>query len=187
MKCIKVNRQGMTLIELLLALSLSSMLIVVLFSLLLNLSRSQNQLKRSHPYRPWMQRLESQLQADYQGCQRIQITPKRIQIDGYSSQLDSEGRQRMAPSSIRYTLLSDATGNWLYRNESNLLDGRKKREFVCKGVIGFRDFDGLATDVAPGVARLELVVKSDAPDDSTDKGSTESETLLVCLCRHGGS
>ena len=162
-----MNRQGMTLIELLAALTLSAMLMAVLLGMVSQQVRVNKRLQSEKPFLPWISQLKTQLQSDYSGCRHLLFEPNRIVISGYS-RLDSDRTGLISgPSDIRYYIVSTEGENLLYRERVNLLSNqtdRISRELVCRSVDRFSLASQLSTDVAPGVLRLQLSLSDrDAP------------------------
>lgn len=171
-----MNRQGMTLIELLAALTLSAMLMAVLLGMVSQQTRVNRQLQTEKPFLPWISQLKTQIQSDYAGCRHILFESDRIVINGYS-RLDSDRTGLISgPSEIHYYIVSTEDENLLYRQRVNLLSNqtdRTTRELVCRQVNRFRLPSRLSTDVAPGVLRLELEL------------SDRDTPVKLALVRHG--
>lgn len=165
---LKKQRTGLTLVELLVALTLSAMLMAVLLGMVSRHSRMNKRLIEKTPSHPWRSLLRTQLQEDYSGCRHVIVGRDSLLIDGYS---------RSGPTRVRYSIVSDQETNWLYREQTSLLGVRTNevnRELVCRSVSGFLAKTELSTDIAPGTLRLQLDVN-------------EQEPLKVALVRHGGS
>ncbi|MEL7499543.1 MAG: prepilin-type N-terminal cleavage/methylation domain-containing protein [Planctomycetota bacterium] len=174
-----LNRDAMTLIELLVALSLSSMLIAVLFTLVAQLSNSQERLRDEHDLALWRQILKQQLVDDYRNCRSVLVRSRELILLGNYSKAGPNGQELSSEQRIRYFILSDTEGNWLYREQAGQSGTSGDTELVCSGVIGFRSTSDLSTDVAPGVLQLQVI----------SEGTRSKQDLLVMeasLVRHGG-
>ena len=158
--------------ELLTALTLSAMLMAILFTLVCKLSLARVIVKKEKPFEPWKSMLKQQLQEDYVGCRSVLIDSGQIQMQGYAAMSDQEGIVRSVPCSIRYFIVSDESENLLFREQRNLLRANdSSRELVCRSVSGFRPITQLSTDVAPGILMFEV---NELTEESAD--AKESQT-----------
>lgn len=185
-------RLGMTLVELMAALTLSSLLLAVVLGLVLRLSTTSTMLKQEMPYAPWKTALRRQLHEDYYGCRSILISPTKILIDGYAPIWNTDSETGVAPSRIEYFIVSDEQSSSLFRRQVNLLGSpsdNTRVELVCNSVVRFRSNTELRTDVAPGVLALEIFIAPENISDPTTGSTIERRysSLLVSLVRHGGT
>ena len=184
------NRLGLTLIELLVALTLSSILLVAMFSLMVQLSKTRKAVETNHPFVPWRSNFAAQLQQDYRSCRSVLIREKELRLAGYGTYFDREGRQRDCPCEVRYFIWTNQEANWLFREYRNLLSNERRRELVCRHVSGFRSATDLATDVAPGVLTISISFSDGSMQSySVDSNQVDQNPLppmTVNLVRHGG-
>lgn len=181
------SRLGLSLIELTVALVLSSMMMAVLLSIVGQMSRSQARIKSKFELSPWQANLQLQMQADYRRCHSVLVEPKSIRFKGQYSYQDAEGMWREGPIYIRYVVFTDKEANWLFRIEKNVITNESSHELVCVDVVGFRSLDRLSTDIAPGVLRVDIELSGDEDSDaSPDLNAAESQQLRLTLVRHGG-
>lgn len=173
-----MSRLGMTLVELLAALTLSAMLMAVLLGMISQQSQLNKQLQAKRPFMPWQSHLRKQLQSDYAGCRHFLLKPDRIVFEGYSRFDDDKTGLATGPSSIQYYIVSSNGESLLFRERTDLMSiqpDRVTRELVCSSASQFRLESELSMDVAPGVLRMKLDLA---------KGKNSIQLVLV---RHGGS
>lgn len=167
------THEGFTILELLLALMLSSILIGALFAMLAQMFQSQKQIKEDHPTLTWQTSLTEQLQRDYRRCDSVIVKRGSVTLEGIYKTQEPEPFYQAAK--VGYRVVSTDSGNILVREQVGLGKPMRIRELVCSGVSGFKTTNALSTDVAPGCLQLEVLF------DSIDQSS-----LQVMLYRHGG-
>lgn len=159
-----MKRKGMTLIELLAALSLSAMLMAVLLSIVTQQVKTSKLLRESRPLESWKRVLQRQLEEDYVGCRQVLLTPNRLTFEGYTAVQGING-SGTAPTRIDYLITATSDGNMLVRGETNMLSvqtDRTRHEFVCRDAVGFSTSTELGTDVAPGVLNVQLTFSDES-------------------------
>ncbi len=194
---IGLTRNALTLVELLAALTLSAMIMAVLFGLVAKLSLARDVLKEQKPFEPWKSILKDQLRRDYVGCRSVLVSAKRIRMDGYAEFIDYDGQRRTGPCTTEYYIVAGENENWVFREQRNILltpPDSVRKELVCRSISNFRSLDELSTDVAPGVLRIKLSESSTTSIQTGDSANPRSgnsqatgseRAFTVVLLRHG--
>jgi len=158
----KKTSSGMTLIELLAALALSTMLMAVLLGLISQQKRTGQRMVSEYPFETAQEILIDRLEQDYLGCHHILIYPNRLVMQGFSKRAAAGSIAGSVPSRVEYLINIDS-GN-LFRRQTNLDSSVQEvsERFVLAGVSRFVPRTLLATDVAPGIfmADIELLDSS---------------------------
>ncbi len=172
------DRQGLTLVELLAALTLSVILLSVTMGLSSRLSRNQELLKNEFPFDSLRWRLEAQINDDYQNSRSIIVDMERSEVSMLTCRsFNPDGvTMNQLPSAVVYRLVRTDKESYLVRTERCLISNSQRwvdRSIVCRGVRRFGTASRLETDYPPPslILRVEL-------DDGT--------VFPVCLVRHGG-
>lgn len=170
--------------ELMVALVLSSMLLVTLLGLTARLTSVNREIKKSYPSISWLGPVQSQLQADYGAARSILVESNRIAIEGYGIptnlfEYEPVGAVAHLPMHIEYKTLPVGEETWLVRTERRLdvpPPDDQIETAVCRGVVGFQTLRRLETDVAPPVLSLRLLIADEA---------TDIQQVAINLVRHG--
>ena len=176
-------KNGFSLVELVFALTISSVLLVTIMGLTGRLSQASKEIRTRHAVRPWASVLRSQLENDYRHANSIIVKPKEILIQSTAIphsllQRDGEYVSLQVPLLITYRLIEIEGSSVLYRTETRLdrsVADNRIRQLMCQGVERFSVSHPLDTDVPPGI--LELTVHG-----TTDTGRP---LLNIVMVRHG--
>lgn len=153
------SSSGMTLVELLAALTLSAMLMAVLLGLVSHQLRTNNRLVETHPFEPSLEIFVRQFEDDYRACHHVDMSPTRFVMRGFSDSFSrAEFSATALPTLVRYTIDSDS-GN-LFRSQKNF--GSTSEETSSRlsltGVSRFVPQTELETDAAPGVFLIDVLL-----------------------------
>ena len=150
---------GMTLIELLAALTLSAMLMAVLLGLVSQQNRTGQEMVSKFPFETAKEILINRMEQDYLGCHHILVYPNRLVMHGFSRRAEAGSIAGSIPSRVEYLINSDS-GN-LSRKQTNLDTSAREtsQRFALSGVSRFVARTALDTDVAPRIfmADIELL------------------------------
>lgn len=173
-------RTGFTLVELLAALAISSLLLVCVMGLSVRLAQGAKAVREQHSKSPWLDVLQHRLQTDYQNARSVVIRPSEITIEGKGTLADAksnDGFLMQLPMRISYTISNFEDDIYvLVRTERSLVNvgqGGVQSELLATGLTGFQSDQILATDVAPGVLGLQIFKLN------------EAEPIQLNLIRHG--
>lgn len=110
-------RHGLTLVELLAATILASMLMVAVLGVLQSLTRQQKMLLDLNQTEPWQARFWEQLEWDLTNSRTVQVTPEKIVLEGYAGR--DAGTQTLThrPTRIEYSVLQTEATSLLSRYE----------------------------------------------------------------------
>lgn len=169
--------RAMTLIELVLALAIASMVSLAAMGVVVNLSRSREVQRREADAVTARQQLEGLMEADLQHAERYRLTKAGIEFQS-AALIDPETLEtRHLDCTIAYQVIEIGLDSWLVRRQQSV--GQDAfTELVCEGVIGIglasRDDNGVSPDVAsPRNARsdwaavprrLDLVVEMESAE-----------------------
>lgn len=127
----------MTVVELLVATALASMLIVALLGILGILAEKRKLLIDESAFVPWHVRLERQLRFDLGNARRFELSPDRLRLLGYAGRNFETGRPTHRRTEVVYRLAPAAGKVWLVRDESqldSLSNANRRTEIVCSGI-----------------------------------------------------
>ena len=131
------NRRALTLVELLVATALATMLLTTAMGLLKTLAAKRKVLVDGSGLAAWQQPLEDQLRWDLANARRFQLSPKRLRLIGYGARDFDTQVATHRQSEILYEVVPAGHNTWLVRNEiqPELNTNRnRRREIVCCGV-----------------------------------------------------
>ncbi len=166
------SRQGFTLVEVLAALTLTSLMMAVVLGLILQVKTTNDFLQSEKPFVQWHSVLQQQLQEDYSGCRLVDQGRGRLLFTGYSKTANG----MYAPSQVSYEVRSEGEEAVLVRIVKFLdapLGTMPESELVCQGVTAIQRVDQWSKTVAPGTLRLRFV------------GVDNSIVFETTLVRHG--
>jgi prepilin-type N-terminal cleavage/methylation domain-containing protein len=129
--------RGLTLIELLVATALASMLLVAVMSLLKTLAVKRKVLVEQTAMAPWQQSLEEQLRWDLTHARRFEFAAESLWLMGYAARDFATGVITHRRSEVVYRLVRLGERTWLLREETQpdmLSNGNRRRELVCCGL-----------------------------------------------------
>ena len=164
-----IKRSGFTLTEILTALVLATMVLTLLMGLTGRISRTNRGIIQRRPDSSWQTQLLENLQADFENCRSITVTPRQIVFVGYSIprivdlSVLSEVPAGHLPIEVVYETVEKKDTWWLIRKEklAGYIDSDfEQSTLMANGIARFRLLDELQTDVAPPVLRLVLEGKA---------------------------
>lgn len=174
------TRPALTIVELLVATALASMLIVAVLGILAILAEKRRVLIDESAFVPWHQRLEGQLRFDLGNARRFELAPDRLRLVGYGGRNFETGRPTHRRTEVVYRLATAADKVWLVRDESQLdsiSNANRRTEIVCSGigaiameVPGEHERKAERSGALPECFRLLLV------------GNAPSESIRVLYC-----
>lgn len=111
---------GLTLVELLAATVLSTLLMGAVLGLLTSLTRSQKGILANHEIpAPWQTRLQGILEWDLQNSRSLISTPRGFQLEGFAGRDFSSGTPLHSPCRITYEIVEAADRRHLVRRETH--------------------------------------------------------------------
>ena len=163
MRTNKRSKFGFTIVELLAALLLSSMLLVALMGVTARMSQSVQKLQQKYERDSWLAPVVAQVEHDFMNSRAVIVEPTRVLFSGYCFSI-TDGSQpefagRHLPLAIEYRVAEIKSESWLVRTEIHIGVAPPNNEFselVCQGVVGFHAFQKLETDVTPAVLAIGL-------------------------------
>jgi hypothetical protein len=167
-----------SLVELLASLTLSVILLAVILGVTSRLSHSQEVLRREYPFEVWRNRLELQLNEDFQNCRTIMINGDKSEIAMLtcrSTNADGVTKNHL-PSAVVYKISSSEQKSYLVRLERPLVDNPTRKvtkSILCQNIARMVASQNLETDYPPPSLVLKFL-------------HTEGATFSICLARHGG-
>ena len=171
---------GFTLVELIAALTLATLLIVAVLGLAGRLSHHRKILEQAAPFEGWKSRLTRQVEMDFQNSSSILVRPKELVFTGYSYRQRGSVENRHMPTQITYAMVAEGSRSFLVRREVHSDESpgaNTQTTIMCEGVTRVDARTRLDTDVPPGVLNL----------DWTFSGDKSTTTFPMVLVRHGVS
>ena len=98
------SNAGFTVIEMLVALALSSMLIIGLMSIVKLFGSYQAALSSDLKQNVWQTRLQDQIRTDIINSREYRVTFKKLELIGYASKNFVTGKSELLPSNITYQI-----------------------------------------------------------------------------------
>lgn len=128
-KC-RTRQPGLTLVELMLSLALTTMLMVAVLGSLTSLTRSETTLAGSAEFAWQADRLQELLRRDLQQATSVSFGQDGLRCQTlHSIDLESGGPAQL-PCQVRYVSITKAGRSWLCREEQTRVAGVLKRELV---------------------------------------------------------
>ncbi len=164
--------RAFTAVELLVAITLATMLMAGILGLLTTLSSHCRQLARDSRGEPWQAILAQLLRRDLANARHVVIAPHRIVLTGYlgTAGLRHDSTLRAAEVTYRLTPLGDIP--CLLREErslDSLSNALASRQLVATGISGFQctmagisQADGAYSGPLPGHCRIRFFADSSA-------------------------
>lgn len=142
------DRCGMTMIELMAASVLASLLMVAVLGILLTMSAQRRALRTIATVAPWREQLLAQLRWDFTNARTMSWSAGELRLYGLGGRDFATASVTQRPSEVIYSIRRMTGKNWLLRSEIDV-DSRSNRnmraELVCFGVERF-DFRLLDRD-----------------------------------------
>lgn len=132
---------GLTILELLVALTLSAMLLTALVGVMSALQRQQTIVVEKHPYRPWRRAAMNQLHWDFQNAKWVAQTDDGLHLVGYGGRDFQSGHVNHRPAQIDYLIVGNDDRRWLCRRERHtdeFSNKTERTEFVLADVSQIR-------------------------------------------------
>ncbi|MEQ1905318.1 MAG: prepilin-type N-terminal cleavage/methylation domain-containing protein [Pirellulaceae bacterium] len=135
---IRNPRRGMTAIELLVAATLSTILLVSVFAVLGSLKRMSNSLFEQTTDRGW-EPMVAALQRDFANSRLMQMGPTRLEFDGYGGNEAAPFAATNIRGQIVYEIQTADGRPWLVRTENHpdSASVTNERQLVCAGISFF--------------------------------------------------
>jgi hypothetical protein len=157
------RRPGITLVEVLAATVLATILLGSILGVVQSLERQRRAVQRLHPDEAWLRRLEAQLRHDVANSRWMRSEPAQLTLVGYGGHDPQTGRPTWRPTEVRYVVETRPEGMaelWRWERPLDEWTNRRARgEYCAEGlsrVLLGRD-DGFDT--------LSAVVTADGPRD----------------------
>jgi len=123
--------------ELIIALTLSSLLMVAVLGVLNSLSRQRSVLLERRAPASWRQQLKEQLHRDFANARRVSNRPDELRLIGYGGRDFATGKPTHRPTEVVYAVHDVGDQHWLMRWEIHLDELTNQNvggELVCAGV-----------------------------------------------------
>jgi len=130
-------RSAFTIVELLVASALASILVVALLGTLRSLAIQRKTLFDGGTVEPWRTSLTEQLRWDLCNSRQIEAHPEEIRLAGFASRDFQTDCATFRPCEIIYSICDDGRRHWLVRKEVHTDDlkfDNSRSEVVCAGV-----------------------------------------------------
>ena len=114
------TRRGFTLVELLAAILLTTLLTTALMGVIRAMNQQRKLTAGEHSLEGWKLQLRQRLLSDFSNARRMSVTDGRLTLLGYASRDAEAGVATHRPCEVVYRLESLAGRNWLVREESPL-------------------------------------------------------------------
>lgn len=175
-KYTKSPRPGFTLVELLAALVLSSLLIVCLLAITARVSSVRKRLVAESDSSNDYSQLIHLLQDDFENCRSVSVKDSRVVFEGFHCIDPFDGTIKHEPTTTIYKIVFSENAPLLIREQVNHLahsDDRIQRSAVFVGVRYFELDTKIDEEIAPGLLHMVLHFVDDSQAD-------------VWLTRYGG-
>jgi len=164
--------RGLTVIELMVALTLSTLLIVSVLGLLRNMKVHCRQLMRRADCQPWEQLLAEQVRRDLANGRQLIVEPNHILITGYLGSAGASHSSTLQAAQVTYHVAHVDDRAYLLRDDrplDELSNAVGSRQIVASGVESFRlilpderSFDETYAGPVPVACRLRFYEKDSA-------------------------
>lgn len=131
------SRTAFSAVELLMALTLATILMGSVLGLLGVLAEKRRVLVERTDHVPWHDVLVEQLRHDLADARRFEVRDDRLRLLGYGAKDPATHRATHQPSEVLYETVSIGDHTWLVRTETDLgsrSQRNSRRELVCRGV-----------------------------------------------------
>ena len=166
---------GMTLVELLAATVLSTLLMGAVLGLLASITRSQRTILKDHGVQDlWQTRLQELLEWDLQNSRSLSSLPNGVQLEGFAGRDFSTGSPLHCPCRIAYEIVEDGDRKHLIRRESHtdsLILDDSTSSLVCL------DIGQIVMGTSP--PRSDSTDSSNAPKGRSDGGIPEQVSVTL--------
>lgn len=116
----RLSSSGLTLVELLAATVLATLLMGAVLGLLTSLTRNQRTILKSHGIPdPWQTRLQELFEWDLQNSRTLRAIPNGFQLEGFAGRDFSTGTPLHCPCRITYEIVEDEDRQHLIRRETH--------------------------------------------------------------------
>lgn len=113
------RRQALTLVEILAATLLATLLIVAVLGVLTSVTRGQKALLNDGVPDAWQRRLTTQLEWDLENSRSLKLVPEGILLEGYAGRDSQTGAPLHCPSVIAYLVRQEKGATHLVRQETH--------------------------------------------------------------------
>lgn len=173
--------RGLTLVELLVAATLASMLVVTAMALLKTLTMKRRLLMDEDAGAAWHQSLETQLRWDLANARRFELGSDCLRLVGYAARDFDTQLPTHRRSEVVYRLVRLGEQPWLMREETqpDMNSNHNRRcEIVCRGI------DAITMEI-PGQAK-ELQHAGSLPERfrlTLKRGTAAQPIIDIYYCR----
>lgn len=116
----RLSSSGLTLVELLAATVLATLLVGAVLGLLTSLTRNQRTILKKHGIPdPWQTRLQELFEWDLQNSRTLHAIPNGFQLEGFAGRDFSTGTPLHCPCRITYEIVEDEDRQHLIRRETH--------------------------------------------------------------------
>jgi len=147
------KKKGLTLIELVVALALSSLLLVTTAGVIKSMHEKKKVFADQLDVQPWRVELAERLRDDLLRSKEMRIGPRSLELLGFSGHDPVTGEPNLVPVQVRWTLKKEGAYEILTRTETphgGLEDflARPRTELIAVGVVNFSigSFTGLENE-----------------------------------------
>lgn len=137
------KKLGFTLIELIVALVLSTLLLTAVIGTVGQLSKNTDYLTKDKPAL-WKQVAASRMQQEMMNGISYSLTKGSLEISGYSDHAYPSQASTLRKNSIRYRILKDSNGNFLIRE--TLVGQGLVVNLICDGIASIGGLDAQGKD-----------------------------------------
>ncbi len=131
------RRAGFTILEMLAAIVLASMLMAAVLGVLRTATLQTRELSAKYPVHHWKRAFSAQLDRDLASARRIAASPEHLRLIGYGGSDFVRGEATLRPTEIIYEIVAGKDRTWLVRREIHLdaLEERNSRsELVATNI-----------------------------------------------------
>lgn len=169
--------RGFSLVEVITALAISTLVLVVFMGLMTRLSTSRVALESEYKIFSWKSRLAKMLQLDFANSRAFLISSTGGQMSFVSCQSRSnDGSITQIPAVIVYEIKSFGDKNVMVRSEKRLIQESRQlinRAAICEGIQRIETTTRLDTDQSPPMVVLNFLM-------------TDGRNWQLPLARFGG-
>ena len=153
-------QSGFTIVELLTAVVLASLLLVAVMGLIHTLTAKQRQLTAQQDRPAWHALAAERLRFDLANARNFEWSPRYLRLIGYAGRDFDSFRTTHRPTEVVYRVTEIGGRAWLLREERQLdvlSNANRRSEIVCAGL------DAIGIDI-PGDARTRMRQSGELPE-----------------------
>jgi len=167
--------------ELIIALTLSSFLMVAVLGVLSSLTQQRTVLFERRAPASWRQQLKEQLHRDLANARRMTVRPAELRLIGYGGRDFATGAPTFRPTEVVYAVHEVGNQQWLMRWEihlDELTNQNVRGELVCSGVTAI-DLMSLDDDDEPAFPDEPVPTNRDTKDGGHPFVAAPSTTRVI--------